>query len=305
LSFSTNCPAELSCTPFVRQRRPGDVAAHLFQPLAVVRFDPHGGVQTEAVDVGTQGLPCHTLARHRAPEGPHLLPGTGPEGAAVRDGRGLQRPQRARLVPVGIGLGQTGLPHLLDQHAPARGQLNQGRDEGLQQSVQLVVSGRNHLDKHRHAIAIAIAPVHPVQHRAVKVDVEVGGRAEALDQREGAALALVGLEPGAVQQVARNHALDHLLHRRDQLGLLSQKEAQVCDIRRAPHDGRNPRRLQLKASSLPWPHSPQRSLRGAVRQDAALQQGVELVLDEPSKFGPGAGFAVGNEFGRVILHQAV
>ena len=37
--------------------------------------------------------------------------------------------------------------------------------------------------------------------------------------------------------------------------------AAVCDMRRAPHDGQNPRRLQLKASSLSWPHSPQRSLR--------------------------------------------
>ncbi len=32
-------------------------------------------------------------------------------------------------------------------------------------------------------------------------------------------------------------------------------------MRRAPHDGQNPRRLQLKASTLSWPHSSQRSLR--------------------------------------------
>ncbi len=37
--------------------------------------------------------------------------------------------------------------------------------------------------------------------------------------------------------------------------------AAVRDMRRAPHDGQNPRRLQLKASSLSWPHSPERSLR--------------------------------------------
>ena len=41
----------------------------------------------------------------------------------------------------------------------------------------------------------------------------------------------------------------------------STKCAAVCDMRRAPHEGRNPRRLQLKASSVSWPHSPQRSLR--------------------------------------------
>ena len=83
----------------------------------------------------------------------------------------------------------------------------------------------------------------------------------------------------------RDHALHHLQHPRDELGLCSQQHAQrdrqrqhpfrtgtcgmtwstkcaaVCDIRRAPHGGQNPRRLQLKASSLSWPHSPQRSLR--------------------------------------------
>jgi hypothetical protein len=41
--------------PLVGQRRPGDVAAQLFQPLAVVSFDPHRGVQAEPVDVGAQG----------------------------------------------------------------------------------------------------------------------------------------------------------------------------------------------------------------------------------------------------------
>jgi hypothetical protein len=37
------------------------------------------------------------------------------------------------------------------------------------------------------------------------------------------------------------------------------------------------RRLQLKASSLSWPHSPQRSIRKAVGQDAALEEDVELI----------------------------
>jgi hypothetical protein len=36
--------------------------------------------------------------------------------------------------------------------------------------------------------------------------------------------------------------------------------AAVCDMRRAPHDGQKPRRLQLNASSLSWPHSSHRSL---------------------------------------------
>ena len=37
--------------------------------------------------------------------------------------------------------------------------------------------------------------------------------------------------------------------------------AAVCAMRRAPHEGQKPRRLQLKATSLSWPQSPQRTLR--------------------------------------------
>ena len=40
-------------------------------------------------------------------------------------------------------------------------------------------------------------------------------------------------------------------------------------------------------------------------QDAALEEGVELVLDEPRQFSPGAGLGVGDETGRMLLHQAV
>jgi hypothetical protein len=57
----------------------------------------------------------------------------------------------------------------------------------------LVVGGRTRFDEDRQAIGAA--PVHAVQHQAVKVNVEVGRRAEALDQRHGAAVAL-SLQPG-------------------------------------------------------------------------------------------------------------
>ena len=42
-----------------------------------------------------------------------------------------------------------------------------------------------------------------------------------------------------------------------------------------------------------------------MRQDAALEEGVELVLDEPGQLGTRAGFGVGDKTGRVLLHQAV
>jgi hypothetical protein len=49
--------------PLVGQRRPVDVTAQMFDPLAVVRLDPHGSVEAESVDVGAQGLPRCAAAR--------------------------------------------------------------------------------------------------------------------------------------------------------------------------------------------------------------------------------------------------
>jgi hypothetical protein len=76
-------------------------------------------------------------------------------------------------------------------------------------------------------------------------------------------------------------------------------------MRRPPHDGQKPRRLQLKASSLSWPHSPQRSRRKPWGQDAAFEEGVELVLDEPRQLALGVGLGLVDEAGRMLLHQAV
>jgi len=53
--------------PLVGQRRPGDIAAQLLQPLAVVRFHSHRSVQAEPVDVGaskaTSGSPWRQWVR--------------------------------------------------------------------------------------------------------------------------------------------------------------------------------------------------------------------------------------------------
>ena len=50
--------------------------------------------------------------------------------------------------------------------------------------------------------AVGAAPVHAVQRQAVKVDVEVGGRAKALDQCDRAAVSLLGHETRLPEQVA-------------------------------------------------------------------------------------------------------
>lgn len=46
-------------------------------------------------------------------------------------------------------------------------------------------------------------------------------------------------------------------------------------------------------------------LQEAADQDAAIQESVEFVLDEPGQLGAGAGLDVGDEAGRMLLHQAV
>jgi len=70
----------------------------------------------------------------------------------------------------------------------------------------------------------------------------LAAQAEALDQRDRAAVAYVGLEPGSVQQMAREHALHHLQHRRDQLRLRGQQHAQRDRQRQHPLAHRHMRR---------------------------------------------------------------
>jgi len=50
-----------------------------------------------------------------------------------------------------------------------------------------------------------------------QVNVENGGQPKVPDERDRAAIAVVGIEPGSIQQMARDHALHHLQHRRDQI----------------------------------------------------------------------------------------
>lgn len=105
----------------------------ILEPLALICLDPHGRMQAETVDVNAQRLADRTLPRHRTPEAQHLPTRARVEGEALGDGHRLQWSQRAHLLAVGIRLGQAGLAHLLDQHAPGREQLHEPGDDGQQQ----------------------------------------------------------------------------------------------------------------------------------------------------------------------------
>lgn len=139
--------------------------------------------------------------------------------------------------------------------------------------------------------------------QTLKVDVKVGRRAEALDQRHDATVSTVGLEPCAVQQVACDNALYHLQHRRDELGLRGQQQTQrdrqrqhplphrdmwddvVHQVRRGlRHASRAARRAEFAPLSerqqLVVPAIAAAKPQEAVRQEASLEEGVELFLDE-------------------------
>lgn len=158
-------------------------------------------------------------------------------------------------------------------------QLHEASDDGLQQRMQFLVVGCTRFDEAGHAIGVG--SVHRVQHPPVQMDVEVGGRVEAPDQGDSATVAL----PGRGQQVPRDHALHHLQHRRDQLTIRGPLAAER-------------KQLVVAALAAAPPHA-------AVGEDAAFDEVVKLVVDEPGHFGAAAGRGVGDGAGGVLLHQAI
>jgi hypothetical protein len=55
---------------------------------------------------------------------------------------------------------------------------------------------------------------------------------------------------------------------------------------------------------LSWPQSAAQA-QEAVGQDAASEEGVELVLHKLRQVGPGGSFGLGEEGGGMLLYQAV
>lgn len=107
-------------------------------------FDPpHGSVQAEPVDIGAQRLAWRGFAQRSAPQGQRLLPSARPEGDAVGNDRRMTQDAGLLAVGVGVGVGEVGLPHLLDHTPPARENLNEPGNDGLQQRVQLVVGAHS------------------------------------------------------------------------------------------------------------------------------------------------------------------
>ena len=197
----------------------------------------------------------------------------------------------------------------------------------VQHRLQRFVGWRRHV--HENRFAFGVAAVHAVQHQAVKVNVEIGRRAEALDQRDRAAVGLVGFEPGLIEQEARDDAVHHLQHWRHQLGLCGQQQAQrdgqrqhplahgharndVIDqvgsrLRHAPGAARRAKASALAAegNQLVVAAVAAAQAQEAVGEDPALQESVELVSHKLRQVGASGGHGLLEECRGVLLYQAV
>ena len=152
-------------------------------------------------------------------------------------------------------------------------------------------------------LALAAA-IHPIEHQAMQINVQVSRRAEALDERERTAMSLAALESRLLDQKCGNDAVDALQQRREQIGMGGQQDAQGDREREHPLPHRHARdhAVDQVGSALrhascpaggakPAPLARKRNqllvctLRAAqahkpVGEDAALEKGIELVFDK-------------------------
>lgn len=216
----------------VGQGRPGDVAAQLLQRLPVVGCAAHGGVQLKPLMSVHSGClkspslgiaPCtvNNFWPVRGPKAMRYVHATACSGLSVR--ASSESPSLSAMYVE---------PLLFDQQPPTGEQLHRAGDDLVQHRLQRFVGWRAGFDEPRRAVGAA--PVHAVQHQAVQVYFEVGRRGEALNQRDGAAVGFVRLEPGLTEQAARDHAVRHPQHGCHQLGLCSQQQAQRDRQRKHP-----------------------------------------------------------------------
>src|SRR3954471_23208572 len=125
--------------------------------------------------------------------------------------------------------------------------------------------------EHRRARAAAI---HAIKHQAMQMNVEMGRRAEALDERDRTAVSLAAFASRLFDQKGGNDTMDVCNSGESRSGWAanrmrsgignesthwrtgtrgitqSTRWAALCAMRRAPQEGQNPRRLQEKATSL-------------------------------------------------------
>ena len=108
---------------------------------------------------------------------------------------------RERVIRIDIG--QVGHALLFDQIALAGQHFEQARDDLVEQAMQLSAGGRTRLLEDRFAPG---APIHAVEHQAMQMNVQVGGRAESLDEGDRAGVGCGAFQVCLLEQKPRDDA---------------------------------------------------------------------------------------------------
>ena len=69
--------------------------------------------------------------------------------------------------------------------------------------------------------------IHPIERQRMQVDVQVGGRAEALDERDGTGGGVIARLAGLLKEKRGNRAMDDRQHRQEQVGMDGKETAGV------------------------------------------------------------------------------
>jgi len=108
-------PGRVGLHALVGQSGSRDVAAQLLQRLAVVGTTTHGCAQAITVDISAHVLLEVRIPGHCALHVQYFLAGAWAEGDALLTGSGLQRPEHAGIVRMGVSVSHVGRTLLFDE----------------------------------------------------------------------------------------------------------------------------------------------------------------------------------------------
>ena len=135
-------------------------------------------------------------------------------------------------------VGQIGHLGLFDEITLAGEHPHQARDDPIEQAVELIAGGRARLLKDRFTLH---APIHPVEHETMQVDVDIGRRAESLDERHRAGVGGPSLAPCLLEQEPCNDPVHDTQHRGEQLRVGGEQNPQRDRKRQDPLPDRHAR----------------------------------------------------------------
>ncbi len=134
----------------------------------------------------------------------HFLASPRSQRNAIGTGGGLEGRQGGLI---GIGGRQIGEPVFFDEHSTPRQQFQDPRDDPRQHGLQLLLGRGGHGLKDRPCVGEA---VDAIEEEHVQMQIEIGRRAEPLDEGDRASLRLG--QPSMCDEKGGEDAMDHLQH---------------------------------------------------------------------------------------------